>query len=499
MADFGLYSALRGQDVWNVKRQDAAMGMQIAQIREQRAEQDLQKQNQIDAGMQAAYDELANLDVLPEDAERIKAIEQQSRKSIVKGIAKNNGDLKRYMSLGGQKDLQGYRSSVLGSEQYKNAMANKMNLSSYVKDRSDNKFLKSTLVDVPQMDEKTGQMVTKPMQLSFEQQMKLFQDKKIERLNYGGSEDKVNISIKDFADDFKNSLNPYQQDNVVSVSNIYEKAMSMGASEEQAQKQAQSYGNMVKQGGDYWTWKAGDINELNMKREDMQMKREMHSAKLREMATKEKATGVQKRNTLGNIQEYLAPNSSAPMLPNHIEMWSKVLGLTPIGEGKNTFAGGKFKFTGDVLASDLSTKIPAGGGEIIPDPISGSLFTYRKGPDGKMYMSANMMFDDDDAAVADSGFFGTGLGQGVRPELKNKIKKNGSERTFGFADDNYSLEVNIPLDTYFNNEEFRMGANQKFNVTTNATNAAVDYTSGAKQENAGQMQQLIDEYNASQK
>jgi len=121
MADWGLYAALRGQDNWAQRRADEQMEMQVLQKHAAREEKKTQQAMMAEEGINKYLDEMANIDVLPEDQERIKEVERQARHNIVKGIAQNNGDLSRYVSSGGITDLHQYKNSILQSGEVKTA------------------------------------------------------------------------------------------------------------------------------------------------------------------------------------------------------------------------------------------------------------------------------------------------------------------------------------------------------------------------------------------
>ena len=175
MADFGLYSALRGTDNWKQRRQDKAMNMKIVEQNALDAEAAQQQSMKAETEINKYFEDMQNLEVLPEDQERVKQIEQNSRASVVKGIAKYNGDLKRYMSSGGITDLGAYKNSVMKSQEVKQAMSNKTNLNAYLTDAAKgDRFFKK--VDVE----------GKPM--NFDEQMALFRAGKISKINYNGSE-----------------------------------------------------------------------------------------------------------------------------------------------------------------------------------------------------------------------------------------------------------------------------------------------------------------------
>ena len=241
MADFGLYSALRGTDNWKQRRQDKAMNMKIVEQNALDAEAAQQQSMKAETEINKYFEDMQNLEVLPEDQERVKQIEQNSRASVVKGIAKYNGDLKRYMSSGGITDLGAYKNSVMKSQEVKQAMSNKTNLNAYLTDAAKgDRFFKK--VDVE----------GKPM--NFDEQMALFRAGKISKINYNGSEKAVTLDPFKFKSKPKDSTDPYSKNNVVTTSEIVFQAMQDGASEEQANAMADSYAERVRAGGETWKW-----------------------------------------------------------------------------------------------------------------------------------------------------------------------------------------------------------------------------------------------------
>lgn len=478
MADYGLYSALRGTDDWSMKRQDAALSMNIAKQREQDAQQALQGSMQMEEGMNSAFDALSNLDVLPEDVQRMQDLERNARKSVIAGIARHKGDLKAYMASGGISDVHKYKSSVLNSQEYKNAMSNKANLKQYIDDRSKGNFINSTLVDVPTVVD--GKEVIQPQRISMQQQLKLFQEGKIDKLNYGGSEKKIDLGIEDFNKMIKDPLNPYSDDNIVTMSNLYEKALSKGASEEQAKFHAQQYENMINAGGDSWRWNAGDKNARDLGWAKYNQS-ERHFQQTRADKKAEKSSGLQRLNIIGNRKAFMQPGQENPMSSPEIKMWTQQLGLRPLKDSPN---GGKYKFLGDAMSLDGKTTIPMADGEIISEP------RYRKGPDGKMYAVVTASFDDDSDAITDNGWFVDNL----RP---------GLERTFGNLDSSFwnlgmggrrTGEVAIPIDHFIEDEQTRSVMNDVLNVGNNLTNNPADFSDQAEMNTGNEFEQLYRQF-----
>jgi hypothetical protein len=156
--------------------------------------------------------------------------------------------------------------------------------------------------------------------MSFQDQYDLYKQGKIKQLNYNGSETRINIGIEDFNRMYKNPLNKYQEDNYVTASNIYEKAINKGVSEEYAREQAKKYSDMVSKGGDPWRWNAGDKTELAIKLMTQKAKSDKAASDAR------KTTATATANVMGNVAA-LAPGKELEMGVMDKPVMEKVLGL----------------------------------------------------------------------------------------------------------------------------------------------------------------------------
>ena len=272
MADWGLYSALRGTDNWTQRRQDKAMNLQIIEQQSKNEELKVQKSMQAEESMNKYFDEIANMDVLAEDADRIKEVEKKSRAKIIQGIANYNGDLSRYVSSGGITDLHEYKNSILQSKEVKNAAMNKINMGAILKDyQSGDRYMHDVEVSIPETNEdrtakidENGKQVFRNETVTQEKALKLFKDKKISSLPYSGSEKKVNLNSMSFKGAYKDPRNPHSKDNIVTASNVKFQAMEAGASEAYATQLARNYSDMVKAGGQSWKWNAMSDQEYLM-------------------------------------------------------------------------------------------------------------------------------------------------------------------------------------------------------------------------------------------
>jgi hypothetical protein len=392
MADWGLYSALRGTDDWAQKRQDQQMNLLAAEKSEARERQKVAESAAAEADIAKYMEELQNLEVLPEDQERVAQAEKQARQNIVAGIAKNNGDLRRYMSTGGITALNDYKTSVMQSEEVKQAGVNKVNLQNYLtQDAKGNQRHKFVDVDVPMFDEQGNQIGSETKKMSFQDQYDLYKQGKIKQLNYDGSETRINMGIEDFNKMYKNPADPYQEDNYVTASNIYEKMLSKGASDEYAREQANRYADMYAKGGDAWRWKAGDPYELAVK-----------MAKIN--AAKEKASGKDKGSDRYTTSATLHMMGNIKALPHMGEMsmglrdrpvFTKQLGLR---RNEDT---GFLKDTKGLKALDAG-EYGMGDGERIEYDLSlaenieplGYVAINDKNGNKKYYVKAMASFDD---------------------------------------------------------------------------------------------------------
>lgn len=273
MAGYGLYYALRGKNNWAQRRQDAQMNLQMQQEMTNMEAQNLQQNLLAEKELQDAFDAVRQMDYLEADKERIYSKEKQLRSNIVKQIGAYNGDLKRYMSAGGMSDLRDYQRSLEDSQEVKLAKKNKTELLRYIEDsKKGDRFFHRTKFRVPKFDEagnQTGEFEERMIDMN--EQLALFNKGAINTLSYAGSEKNIPVTMMEFKQYFKDESNPLG-DNRVTQSDIYNYATQKGASHEQAMHHVNTYGDMIRQGGDVWRWKGQDPLEYAI---DMQYKQAM--------------------------------------------------------------------------------------------------------------------------------------------------------------------------------------------------------------------------------
>jgi len=198
MGNWALYGALSGTDNWQQKRQDRAMNLMLSEKMESRAQNDMKAEMEMEEGMNQYFDQMNQFDVLAEDQDRINEVEKESRRNVIRGITKFNGDLKRYMASGGISDMHDYKNNILKSDAVKNAKSNKQTYAQYVDAMRNGKYIGKGMVEVPEYDkegypisDKDDKIKTTQKNLSMDQQMALFKKGLISRISLGNIEDKA--------------------------------------------------------------------------------------------------------------------------------------------------------------------------------------------------------------------------------------------------------------------------------------------------------------------
>jgi len=468
-ADWGLYSAMRGQDNWQQRRADKAMELSIIEKQSQDEEKKVQKAMRAEEGINKYFDELRNMDVLAEDQERIQNVERAARAKIIKGIRDFNGDLTRYVSSGGQTDLHEYRNSVLESQEVKKAMTNKANLKNYLTDASKgDMFFHKVGVQVPKLDKDGNQMLKngKPVydtrMMDFDQQMALFKEGKIDQINYSGAEKKVKLNPFMFLKTPKDPRNPYSKDNLVTASNVKFQAMEMGASEQYATHLAKEYVRMTEMGGDAWRWGNKDPMEKELLQSQIDKVRASTGGgggSSKTMITNSVIPAYQRLGTQGNPQKM-------DMSPKELEFWGNDLQLKynsgtnsykPTGAlaGFDAHTGQKFDLT-NALSVNMT-------GQVIGKPNENGA-TER-------FIVADVIYDADNPMPGNPHEESMGFANQL---IDTKLKNNWmdlSEQQVGITgseDGNvWKGQVHIPIESKISTPTYRTSMNKFLNLGTN--------------------------------
>lgn len=146
--DWGLLTALQGQDNWQQKRQDRAADMRYAQANQQLAAQQLQ--DEITAGKDVLdpYLQAQKVRVLDPDIIKIREKNDALINPIKEGIKKFNGDVNLYLKSGGYNDLMKYNSDLFNSPEMKGAVRRMTDYGEMQKDMKEGKILRPITEDI---------------------------------------------------------------------------------------------------------------------------------------------------------------------------------------------------------------------------------------------------------------------------------------------------------------------------------------------------------------
>lgn len=370
MADWGLYAALRGRDDWSQKRQDQMVNFQMIEgLRAKRATENQQRMK-MEAELGAYQEAMQNLNVLKQDQERIRGVEKTARQDIISGIAKYDGDVKKFMSSGGIMAMQEYKNSITQSDEYTNAIENKQNMALWLQDRAKGMWDRPVSVDSPYVDKKTGKQMSKPKTMTMTEQLRLFEDGKLNNFKYGGSEKKITVNPSLFKNSIKNAKDPYSPDNYVTQSDMFDAVLMLGGSKEQAMERARDYGNALKSTGNpesAWRWGAGDptklmqLNQQQGQHEDM-MKYRYWSAdqqnKLRSAISRQSSGGQVLGGVTDHTNRVLISGGDGTVSADKpvANQLAKVLGWPTLSQNtkENPFSN-EYSYSGNIMTQNPTT------------------------------------------------------------------------------------------------------------------------------------------------
>jgi len=482
MADWGLYSALRGQDDWAVRRQDAALNLQAQQMLTAKAKQENKERMEMEAKLAEYQNSVQNLDVLKADQERVQQVEKESRQDIISGIAKYDGDVTKFMSSGGVLRINEYQQAILQSDEYKNAIQNKGQEALWQKDRADkDKFILSSVIELDDVDE-NGKPIKQKKQVTMEEQMALFNSGQINKISYGGSEKKVPVSAKLFKDEIKNANDPWSPDNYVTEMDVYNRVLLDGGGEEQARLAAQNYGKGIKAAGTpeaAWRWGAGDPYKLMSLEESRRQFDKTHALNKRKVAAAERAAGSggQKQiDVMGNLQRQLlsAGNGGQSYSPGvaKVIMDERTTKLTGENAKSATKWGANRIYTGDVFVptgssenNDLGVSKNIAVSNIVIKEGTGrdAQFININSEDGtpNLYMIADVYGQPGDANFAD---IKSALGEKSQP-FKHNVNESAEDMQ---GNSGASAQILIPVDSDFQSLYAKTVYNKQLGITTKA-------------------------------
>lgn len=480
MADWGLYSALRYDDSFERRARAQESNMQALQQRSAMADKRAQEQMQIEQGLVEYFNKIQELDVTPEDAERIKEREAEERKNIVEGIKKYNGDLKKFMMSGGITALSNYKNNVMMSQEVQEGLQNKVMLTNYVEAKKRGDWLGSVEHDIPtgQFDDKGNEIVQRK-KAKFEEWYQLFKDGKITTLPPVYAEKKADISMLDFSKQFKNPANPYSNDNIVTKSDVYNELIVRNVSQEQAYEIAEEYAQTVKQSGRPMYWGAKDIFELQLKQQALDLKKQKLASQ-----SAGGSGGIKTTDAEINALRSMSEGQSLELAPGADEIWGQIFKATKNEDGTMKFHQPIYGYDALVKGEkyDLSK-----AKSVVP-------IAYYKGRDKdgniRTYLKVKTTYEDLNSLWGgneeDNTPIKTSWGSTYfrKDELKNNWEING---------DLYTGMVDIPIDNIINDQRMSQHISKYLGLKTNYTSVApYGTTEGYMQYTQETLQQFMD-------
>lgn len=483
--DFALYEGLQNKsNIFEVKRQDRQMELQILQAQEQRSEKKLAKSAEIDAKMQEYFNTVNQLDVLEKDKERIRATDQTLRGDVIAKVAQYGGNLEHFAYGGGAGVLQAYQNNLLSSEAVTGAIANKQNVAQWKHAQANGLFVKEVGVTVPEFNPESGEMEMVNKKVSMDEAHKYFEKGVIDKLPYDGAEKDIKVGPEMFQKIFKDPRNPYSQDTEVVPQDVYTWALEHGSSDEQARYKAEKYQTMIDQGATKWRYKSGDMMKLKIQQQQLANARQ--SFKQNQQQMDKKLTSSFKMDMMARVRN-LKAGKDATLYKEDKEFFANQFGFVKGEDGRYTSGAGSVtvfdRFDEEnpnpkkYDLSDFSNFFPTG---------------YHKGKDGKTYLKLNATTNpdaDDDAMPAYEGMFGLEqYNDGVH--LNNFTKKNDE----WFGNSTYEGDVYLDVSNYFRNEFDQTYLNEQLAVSANAnyTPASAQVTDQQRYQNSsGQLNEMI--------
>lgn len=239
--DWNVFNAIAQDSGYEKKIAAANREMEYVDRMEKRAEKKQAEQMFYDEKIGAYMDKISDtMSYLPADAERIKAVEAQARKSVINGVKAAGGDMKRFMLMGGNTTLRDYKNNVMRSEEVNRAVNNKGTYTQIQKAMADGKLMGNVAVNLKQGGKNVQKVVDTAEMLS------LFEQGKLDRLSFGGAYDAPEMKPADFLKHY-NPESPYQASKVSTDQLMQYGILQKGLPQDVAAKWAQS---MSKQDAD---------------------------------------------------------------------------------------------------------------------------------------------------------------------------------------------------------------------------------------------------------
>lgn len=239
MADYGTFLSLSGRKDWNVVRADRQNALLYQKQMNADLQERIQREAQSRAGVQEYMAQLNQASVLEGDLERVKGVEAEQRKKIVEGLKKAGGDYNKFLLGEGSGILNNYYQNVMQSKEMQGAINNKLTFAQGSLDTYMGRKQRPTEVTLQDGTKK---------QVTFEEQLQMFDNGEIDTLNYNGSVIPTDpIKVYDYiSKTYGKDKFTRQEANTEDIVNY---AKAMGAEDWEAQQIADNYDQEIGAGG----------------------------------------------------------------------------------------------------------------------------------------------------------------------------------------------------------------------------------------------------------
>jgi len=248
MADFGTYTALAGRKDWSQVRADRQNELVYIKQMQADLQQRIQNEAQAREGVVSYMNQINQASVLEQDLGRVKGVEAEARKKIVEGLKAAGNDYNKFLLGNGAATLQEYYNTVMKSDEMQAAVNNKLVYAQSMLDNYMGRKARPVNITLPDGTQK---------QVSMSEQMKMFDEGTITKMNYAGSVQPTDLIKIQQAIQQTFGKNPYKRQQA-NREDIYEYALRFGAEDWEANQLADAYEAGVVEGAEtpiYYNYK----------------------------------------------------------------------------------------------------------------------------------------------------------------------------------------------------------------------------------------------------
>jgi hypothetical protein len=193
--NYGVYQALRSRPSFEQKARAAQMNLgYLSELNRVTTAQN-QQRLQAEEAVQSKLAQFADTEGLERDKQELLALMKKEEGKIIRGIRDSGGSTQRYINSGGLSDLRKYYTNIKSSEQMQKTINNQKHNASY------QEAINKGMLAIPSvMYFDADGNVTDPenadskRSVSFGEQLAMYEEGKIEQLNWQGAEKPIGIN-----------------------------------------------------------------------------------------------------------------------------------------------------------------------------------------------------------------------------------------------------------------------------------------------------------------